>query len=254
MIDPSDARPPFRQVADGLRAAITSGEYRSGDRLPSARELAGTYGITHVTASQAVAALKAEGLVESHVGRGVFVRAPAVRRRIDRGRGVLRDERGYYFDAQAQDWVALGPPALHWGTAPGDVEALLGVEADAPVFLRDRSMGPPGSEVPLQLATSYLPEPVARGTRLEERDTGPTGIYGLMEEAGHVLHWTEVCNARMPTPRERELLRLGDGVPVLRLLRITRNQDGVCLEVNDTRMSAERFEVSYRMDTSAIVS
>ncbi|MFD7547027.1 GntR family transcriptional regulator [Streptomyces sp. NPDC059816] len=252
MIDPSDARPPFRQVADALRAAITSGVYGPGDKLPSARELAGEYEITHVTASQAVAALKAEGLVESHVGRGVFVRAPADRRRIDRGRGVLSDERGYYFDAQAKGWVALAPSVLHWGTAPADVATLMGIGADEPTFRRERNMGPPGSTFPLQLATSYLPERIARGTRLEERDTGPTGIYGLMEAAGHVLHWIEVCNARMPTPQERELLRLGDGVPVLRLLRVTRNQHGECLEVNDTRMSAERFEVSYRMDPSRL--
>ncbi|MER5490737.1 GntR family transcriptional regulator [Streptomyces sp. LE64] len=251
MIDPSDARPPFRQVADALRVAIASGVYGPGDRLPSARELAGEYGITHVTASQAVAVLKAEGLVESHVGRGVFVRAPAERRRIDRGRGVLRDERGYYFDARAKEWVGLSPSLLHWGTAPADVAALLGVEAGAPVFLRERSMGPRGSTFPLQLATSYLPEHLARGTRFEERDTGPTGIYGLMEEAGNVLDWIEVCNARMPTPRERELLRLGDGVPVLRLLRVTRNQHDRCLEVTDTRMSADRFEVSYQLATSA---
>ena len=34
-LDRRDDRPPFRQIADQLRAAIERGELRPGDRLPS---------------------------------------------------------------------------------------------------------------------------------------------------------------------------------------------------------------------------
>jgi len=35
MVNPGDARSPYRQVADALRAEIESGALRAGDPLPS---------------------------------------------------------------------------------------------------------------------------------------------------------------------------------------------------------------------------
>ena len=69
----------FRQIADALRAAILSGELTSGTQLPSENELKDRYGTTRVTVRKAIALLKADGLLVSHQGKGVFVRPrPAV--------------------------------------------------------------------------------------------------------------------------------------------------------------------------------
>ena len=76
-IDPEDPRPPRRQLADLLRAAILTGKLRAGEKLPSGPELAERYGVSKVTAQQAVAELKNEGLVFSRQGSGVFVRERA---------------------------------------------------------------------------------------------------------------------------------------------------------------------------------
>jgi GntR family transcriptional regulator len=93
---------------------------------------------------------------------------------------------------------------------------------------------------------SFLPAALARGTRLAERDTGPGGIYDLLEEMGHrPLAWEESVGARMPAPTEAALLGLPKGVPLLRIVRTTTSPDGAVLEVNDTRMSADVFEVGY---------
>lgn len=73
-IDPDDPRPPRRQLADLLRAAILTGKIRPGDKLPSGPELAERYGVSKVTAQQAVAELKNEGLVFSRPGAGVYAR------------------------------------------------------------------------------------------------------------------------------------------------------------------------------------
>jgi hypothetical protein len=98
----------------------------------------------------------------------------------------------------------------------------------------------------MQLATSFLPAAVACGTRLAERDTGPGGIYDLLEDMGHrPLAWEESVGARMPTPAEAGRLGLPKGIPLLRIVRMTTGPDGSVLEVNDTRMSAEAFEVGY---------
>jgi GntR family transcriptional regulator len=112
--------------------------------------------------------------------------------------------------------------------------------------IRDRIMGDAEAGKPMQLATSFLPAHVARGTRLADRDTGPGGIYDLLEEMGHrPLTWDEAVGSRMPTPTEAERLHLAKGVPLLRIVRTSTSPDGTVVEVNDTRMSADEFEVGY---------
>ncbi|MEH0416005.1 GntR family transcriptional regulator [Streptomyces sp. B21-083] len=238
--------PAYRQVAADLRQAIERGEYPEGAVLPKITEVAQSYGIAKQTAREAIAELEAEGLVEVVRRRGTIVRARPVKRRLTRSRQVFRDERGYYFDPTAQPWNALEPPTITWGPAPRDVAVLLGAGQDEDVLIRDRIMGDTTVGKAMQLATSFLPAAVARGTRLAERDTGPGGIYDLLEDMGHrPLAWEESVGARMPTPAEAGRLGLPKGIPLLRIVRTTTGPGGTVLEVNDTRMSADAFEVGY---------
>lgn len=73
-LDPDDPRPPYKQVANALRAAILTRKFEPGERLPSGTELAATYGVARMTVQQAIRLLRDEGLVVSRQGSGVFVR------------------------------------------------------------------------------------------------------------------------------------------------------------------------------------
>jgi len=235
----------YQQLADMLRAAILRGELAAGATLPKLTDLAAQYSVAVLTARRAVAVLESEGLVEAVRRRGTVVRSQSPRSRIRRDRTVYRDERGYYFDPAAQPWVAVQDPTVLWGPAPADIAALLDVATGAEVLIRDRVMGDTAG-TPLQLATSYLPADVARGTVLERPDTGPGGIYDRLEETGHgPLRWSESLGARMPLHHEARTLRLPPGVPLLRILRTTSSPGGTLLEINDTRISAALFEISY---------
>jgi DNA-binding FadR family transcriptional regulator len=75
MIDPSADRAVFRQLADLLRDQIMSGELAPGAPLPSELRLAQEYGLSRTTVRQAIAILRAEGLVSVERPRGTFVRA-----------------------------------------------------------------------------------------------------------------------------------------------------------------------------------
>lgn len=78
-LDPADRRPLYRQVADQLRQAITSGVYAPGERLPSQRQLAREYGIASMTLGSALNVLREEGLVAIAHGSGVYVQEPSER-------------------------------------------------------------------------------------------------------------------------------------------------------------------------------
>ncbi len=65
--------PLYQRIAADIRAQIESGELRPGDRLPSATELQAKYGSGSTAVRNAMLVLRAEGLVEGHQGRGVYV-------------------------------------------------------------------------------------------------------------------------------------------------------------------------------------
>ncbi|MFG2561625.1 GntR family transcriptional regulator [Streptomyces sp. NPDC048496] len=68
-----DSRPPYLQAAAALRDAILTGEFTSGERLPSANVLGERFGVSSSTVQNALRVLKQEGLVYSQLGRGSFV-------------------------------------------------------------------------------------------------------------------------------------------------------------------------------------
>ena len=66
--------PVYRQIADHIRGEVESGALEPGSRLPPIRALAADLGVNRDTVSLAYEALATDGLLESVVGRGTFVR------------------------------------------------------------------------------------------------------------------------------------------------------------------------------------
>ena len=71
-----EARRLYRQVADQLRALIDAGEYATGSRLPTERELAEQLRVSRPTVREALIALEVEGRVRIRVGSGIYVTEP----------------------------------------------------------------------------------------------------------------------------------------------------------------------------------
>lgn len=63
----------YRQIAEQLRAAIDSGEFAAGARLPAERDLAKLLGVSRPSVREALIALEVEGRVEVRTGSGVYV-------------------------------------------------------------------------------------------------------------------------------------------------------------------------------------
>lgn len=64
----------YRQrIIEDIRAGISSGQLKPGDKLPTQAQLAAQYGCSETPVKQALAILEALGLVEGHQGKGTFV-------------------------------------------------------------------------------------------------------------------------------------------------------------------------------------
>jgi DNA-binding GntR family transcriptional regulator len=73
-IDKSDSMPAYAQLAQIIRQRISNGTYAAGQRLPSEADLAKCFGLSAMTARQAVGVLAEEGLVTRIQGRGTFAK------------------------------------------------------------------------------------------------------------------------------------------------------------------------------------
>lgn len=72
-IDHDGPRPVYLQIADILRARISSGEIQPDRPVPSETQLTQEFGVAKLTARKAVRVLVDEGLVYVVRGRGAYV-------------------------------------------------------------------------------------------------------------------------------------------------------------------------------------
>lgn len=239
-----------QRVAAVIRDAVVRGDYAPGAYLPHGADLAAQLGAGKYTVYAAFRLLAAEGLLDVIRGTGTRVRETADVTVMVRGRTVLHDALGYYFDPGAKHWQSPPdrPTRVSWQEPPADVAAILGTGAE-PVLRRYRLVGPPGGPV-AQLAISHIQPETARTLDLGGASTGPGGIYARMEDAGYSLGWTERVTARMPSPGESADLAVPRGVPALRILRTTeatRDHARHVAEVTEILMRADRYAVGYRL-------
>ena len=111
-INPRDPRPIYLQIKEGLCRLILSGAVKTGERLPSVRELAGQLAINPNTIQRAYRELENDGFIYSVSGKGSFAAALA---EVDAGRRSAKERE---FRAAAQELLRLGTPK-------GDLMAIL---------------------------------------------------------------------------------------------------------------------------------
>jgi len=70
---PIQSNKVFEQIAEQIESRILSGELRSGDRLPTERELAEQFHASRTAVREAMKSLAQKGLVDMRPGRGTIV-------------------------------------------------------------------------------------------------------------------------------------------------------------------------------------
>src|SRR5580698_9198547 len=64
-------------ITEALNNEIASGRLRPGDRLPTEQFLSENFGVSRNVVREAIASLRAQGLIETRQGIGAFVAGPA---------------------------------------------------------------------------------------------------------------------------------------------------------------------------------
>lgn len=159
------------QTERQMRDRIASGDWRSGDRIPSERALIHLLGISRSTLRQAVDTLIHEGLLERRHGSGTYVTPPRFNQSLDTIYSFYDQfqKAGTPLDdvVVAAIEIEAGPTVAHaLEILPGD-----------PVYFVQRVRSVQG--IPLMVNQSYLPVRVCPGLLLEQ---GYHSLYALLRE------------------------------------------------------------------------
>ncbi|MFG3099732.1 GntR family transcriptional regulator [Streptomyces sp. NPDC048182] len=248
--------PPYRKIANELRARILSGELRAGEKLKSENELKDQYTTTRVTVRKALALLKADGLLVSEQGRGVFVRPRPNVQMLTTGANFRkrRDTGVSNFNAEAAA-QGLRPEqrilSVESVPAPADMAALLGVAEGTEVIVRRRAFFV--NDEPMQLVDGYYPADLFAGTEVAEPRKIRGGVSRVIEDPKgpikeRITQFVEDLEIRMPTPEEAESLVIPPGVPLARVLRTAHTSAGRRVEALDSRVPCDRHVFRYVID------
>ncbi|MFF5702129.1 GntR family transcriptional regulator [Streptomyces sp. NPDC012794] len=243
-------QPKYQRIADALKAAIRSGEYGPGDRLPGENDLMATYDVARMTARQALGVLQSEGLAEARKGAGVFVRAfrPLRRHGIQRlAQEQWGSGRSIWSTDSADRELVVDQVEVHEETASDAIAAALGIPDESPVWVRSRRFVLDGK--PVLFATSHLPSDIVAASAITRSDTGPGGTYARLAELGHEpVHFREEVRCRMPSAHEAERLALSLGTPVIQIVRTAFAGDGRAVEVNEMTLDSASYVLEYDFD------
>jgi GntR family transcriptional regulator len=114
-VNPAEAAPIWRQIEEGVRRLVASGQLRPGQSVPSVRDLARDLRVNPATVSKAYQHLTDAGLLDVRRGEGTFVaEAPPSMRKAER-REALREG--------AERYASL---AVTIGASRGDASEELG--------------------------------------------------------------------------------------------------------------------------------
>lgn len=205
--------PLHLQISGHYKRLITDGQIRSGDKLPSVRDIATEWDVGQQTAQRAIEHLRTEGLVRTGPG-GTFAngsrhrRGPQQRIRAARFPGAERAEILSAEEVAAPVYVVpiLGLLEVKPGLWPVIRREWVTFEGETPVMLSVTWFRPES-----EMSVPELGDPAA------QLDAGH-GARLIAERTGRAVTWGQVAREARPVKddgRERPLLRLGPDAHVL---------------------------------------
>ncbi|WP_331728812.1 GntR family transcriptional regulator [Streptomyces canus] len=218
-------------IAAHYRRAITDGDLRPGDRLPTVRETAERFGVATATVTRAYKMLKAEGLTVPRERVGTVV--------AERSRIITGAEKLARMERTGKALTEGESTSDHWAglrsCSDPDICRLLGVDPHDEIVIRRRVLRKDGR--PVAVAVSLIsmralvdvPELLTQG-RLE-----PFWQHTYTDRTGReITRSPEVYGARLASNDELRALEIdvpdNVAVPVL-VLRIVHHDDDGPIEV-----------------------
>ena len=230
------AGPLWRQIAEQLRVAITSGEFSPGEALPSEAEINAIFKVSRTTARASLDRLRQEGLISRQSGRGSIVLKSRVEQPANQLASFSEDMRRRGLTASYATFTATDDEAT------GEVAEALGIDPGRRAFCIRRLLL--ANDEPMGMSVSWLAPAVLAG--------GQPPTPGELD-AGSLYAWlASRCRARIAGAKEfieaatadaamARRLQVAQGAPVLVARRLSHSATGEAVEYAVMHYRADRY-------------
>jgi GntR family transcriptional regulator len=238
-LDQVSSRPLYHQLKDLIRESIAQGRLGPHDRVPSEHDLVRAYGVSRVTARQALVDLAREGLLFRVQGKGSFVARPPVVQRLNSLKGLIEEMAALGLESASR---VLRAERI---AASVEVARRLDVGEGEPIFEIRRVRTVDGE--PVSLDISFFPFDV--GQRLAREDLVGRDIFWLLENSCGLPLGAADCQigAVAARPDIAQPLGIDNGAPLLFLERLTYAETGRPLDYEHLYVRTERFRYGMRL-------
>lgn len=214
--------PLYEQVRQALAAAIASGEYGPGDKLPGESTIAAAMGVNRLTVRRAIEELARAGRVQSRQGSGTYVTTSVARLPVSQSlstdslvAGITEQlaESGHTYEDVLLKASRLNQPQanIEFGLPPG------------PLWRVENALVVDGAT--WMWSTSWLPLELLKDPR--KRWSPASGLYGLLiPDRGELVPIWRSFSAEAATASDAKILDIKPGTPVIVRDGLTADEDG----------------------------
>jgi GntR family transcriptional regulator len=225
----------YKEVKQGMLAALAAGEWRAGEAIPSEKRLGERFGVSIGTLRKAIDELVAENILIRHQGLGTFV---TVHR---------RDHHFFrFFRVVRKDGVKAYPTvslvSFRRGKARGEVSEKLALEPGARVFHFTNQLALHGDVMMIDNIT--LPESLFPGLSEAALRERPSTLYSFYQDAFgiNVLDTSERLHVTVADEKESQLLQVPLGTPLLEVARVAYSYHGQPVELRISHVNTAHYE------------
>jgi GntR family transcriptional regulator len=230
-------QPQYRQIEQALRERIAA--LPPGAKLPSDTDLCTEFGVSRMTARNAMERLAADGLIRREPGRGSFVAAPPAHRRANRLMTFSQQMRRTGRVPTSRVLARTVRP-----TTP-DEAATLGLRTGQAVVALRRLRLADGE--PIALESTLLVGTAAEAVLAADLEIG--SLHEALGHAGFVLYrGTGTISAAAATAEDARLLGIQHGDPLLVERRVIVDGHGRRIEATESRYVAGRYGLDVQFD------
>jgi GntR family transcriptional regulator len=232
-LDKNSFTPMYFQIQAQLLKMIQSGRLTAGEMLPGEEELTRIYGVSRMTARQALLGLTSQGFAYRQKGRGTFVSQPKVEKDIAHLLGFSAEMRALGRKSSSRVLV------FETVVAPPEISARLAIEAQAMALHLRRVRSVEG--VPVAIEEVWLAQEQFPG--LKKINFARKSLYDTLQEKYGVRIGAadEVIEARLANKQEASLLKISPRSSLLVISRTLLSVEGKPVETGRSLYRADRY-------------
>ena len=234
--------PLYYQLKELILSEIKSGDYKSGDVIPTEKEISSLYELSRTTVRQAVSELVQDGWLYRVKSKGTFVGHPKIHQ------SFIKKVESFNHTIERQGLTpSTRVMALETQSAsqlPYAVVNGLGLtEKDEVVYLYRLRMA---NDDPIVIVSTYLPHKFCGF--LLNHDLNQEQLYSALSQRDNtkIYRIERTVEAVLATAQDAQLLNIKRGAPIQLFTSIGYNQYGVPIEYTISRYRGDqnKFEVT----------